>query len=597
MKKIYLIGNPNVGKTSLFNVLTGSNEKTGNFAGTTFENKKGKVFSPEKEAFEIIDLAGMYTEEGKKMEEKSAWKSLEKAMQEEEVFFVQVINPEQWKHSLSLTLELQRKGIQPILLFNTKKNNRKLPENFYSTAGDVFQSGILIGDIEEKNYKEYFWERISEEQKEKRKLPLRSFVSEQEKFAFLEENFAHIFPKNSDLAPSQFFKKLDRIFLNAFFGVVFFFALMWVIFEATFTIGAIPMDMIDAGIAWSMEALRGMLGEGFFATLFIDGAIAGVGATVIFLPIILMLFFFLAILKETGYLARVSYLFDTVFKRIGTTGKASVHLLMGFGCNVPSVMAVKSLDTRKEKIIVSMMTLFMSCGARLPVYTLLIGAFIPKGYQGLTLWSLYIFGIFVALATGATLNRFYKKNLRPKNLLVEMPKLAVPSLKKILLFSLQQGKIFLFRVGKFVVPAAMFLWIIFSFPSDRVAEQGIEGSYGANASKIIQPIFEPIGFDWKITAGLISSIAAKEVMVATFAQLYEVPDEEDEEGIAIVLQESGSFSLGVALSLLFFTLLYTPCMAVLGVLKEELGWKWMLFGAIYPTIIAWIVGFILFRVF
>ena len=596
MKKIYLVGNPNVGKTSLFNVLTGGSAKTGNFAGTTFEDKKGQAFSSQKEEFEIIDLAGIYAEEGKKMEEKSAWKSIEKAMQEEDVFFVQIVNPEQWKHSLSLTLDLQRKGIQPILLFNTKKNDQKFPENFYSTVEDIFQTSVLIGDIEGKSYGEYFWERIAEEQKRRKKIPLRSFSSEQEKYSFLEKNFDDIFFKEEQ-KPSFFLKTLDRLFLNAFFGVGFFFAIMWLIFEATFTIGAIPMDMIDSGTVWSMEFLRGILGEGFFATLFIDGVIAGVGATVIFLPIIMMLFFFLAILKETGYLARVSYLFDKVFKRVGTTGKASVHLLMGFGCNVPSVMAVKSLDTKKEKIIVSMMTLFMSCGARLPVYTLLIGAFIPEGYQGLTLWSLYLFGIVVALGTGATLNRFYKKNLKPKSLLVEMPKLALPSLKKILLFSLAQGKTFLFRVGKFIVPAAMLLWILFSFPTDKVAEQGIEGSYGASASKIIQPIFEPIGFDWKITAGVISSLAAKEVMVATFAQLYEVSDEEDEEVIGAVLQESGSFSLGVVLSLLFFTLLYTPCMAVLGVLKEELGWQWAFFGAIYPAIIAWLVAFLLFRVF
>jgi ferrous iron transport protein B len=596
MKRLYILGNPNVGKTTLFNFLTGENAKTGNFSGTTFEDRIGQVMASEKEEYEIIDLAGVYTEGEKKEEEKTAWKSIEKAMSEEDAFFIQVINPEKWKYSLALTLELQKKGIQPILLFNIKKSDQKLPKDFYTAVEDIFQTRVLIGNIEEENHPVYFLKKIGLVQEKKRNIPLRSFTSEQEKFALLDKYFSHIFLKK-EKRTYPFLKILDAFFLNSFWGVIFFFALMWVIFEVTFTLGSIPMESISAGIAWAAKWLRIMLGEGFFANLLIDGAISGVEATIIFLPNIFILFFFLFLLKETGYLARVSYLFDKIFKRIGTTGKVSILLLMGFGCNVPSIMATKSLDTKKEKIIVSMMILFMSCGGRLPVYTLLIGAFIPKRYQGLTLWVLYVFGIGVALGIATILRRFYKKNVKPKSLLIEMPKLELPSCKKVLLFSLKQGNIFLFRVGRLIVPAAMFLWILFSFPADKVEEQGGEGSYGASVSKMIQPVFEPIGFDWKITAGVISSIAAKEIMVATFAELYEAPDDEDKKNLGIILQESGSFSLGVALSLLFFTLLYTPCVAVLGVLKEELGWKWTIFGVVYPLVLAWVVGFILFRIF
>ena len=593
MRKIYLLGNPNVGKTTLFNLLTGQYAKTGNFAGTTFQDRKAVAITSENEKIQIIDLAGIYAQEGQKDEESSAWKSLEFAMAEDEVIFLQIINPQKWRQSLALTLEFQKKGIHPILLFNTKKYNQPLPEEFYVKVKSFFKTGILIGSIEEKNYKNKFWKSIFEQENCSKIELLRTFKSSSEKFKILDKVFEGIsFKKNKKILSF-----VDYLLLHSVFGVILFFGLMGVIFETTFTLGAIPMDYIDLGTRFVMNLFRRILGENFLADLLIDGVLNGVGATVVFLPNIMILFFFLSLLKESGYLARVSYLFDRIFKKLGLTGRASVPLLMGFGCNVPSIMAVKSFETKKEKVIVSMMVLFMSCGAKLPVYTLLISTFIPVGYKGLTLWLLYLLGICMALFTGFFTNLFYKKELLVKSLLVEMPQLVFPSFRKMIIFALRQGKIFLMKVGTFIIPASIVLWMIFSFPQNEVKEDGIERSYGANIAKTIQPIFEPIGFDWRITAGVISAITAKEVMVTTFAEIFESTDSEDKKIIGKTLQDSGSFSLGVALSLLFFTLLYTPCMAVLGILKQELGWHWMIFSAFYTFTVAWIVGFILFQIF
>jgi ferrous iron transport protein B len=592
MKKIYLVGNPNVGKTVVFNNLTNSKEKTGNFSGTTILEKKAYFKTNDNIKIEIFDLAGIYLQKGKKEEESLAWKKIEYAMKEENSIFVQIINPSQLKQSLSLTLELQKKGIQPILFFNTKNSDIEIQTNIYENIKN--QLGVIIFSCDgiSDDLKIKFQELILLKTENYQKNKTIFFRTEETKQLFINKILENKKSKKSTV--SNF---LDEIFLNPIFGVGMFLCIIWVVFELTFTVGSIPMDYIDIGIALLMNYLKSIFGEGFLASIFIDGLISGVGATIIFLPNILILFFFLAILKESGYLSRTSYLFDKIFKYLGTSGKASVHLLMGFGCNVPSVMAVKQFETKKEKIIVSMMTLFMSCGARLPVYTLLISAFIPQKFQGLTLWSIYLFGVLIALFTGFFINKSYKQNIKPKSIIYEMPNLVLPSLKHSVQFAFDQGKIFIFRVGKIIVPAAIIIWMIFAFPSNEVEKKGIEASYGAGISKFITPIFEPIGFDWKITAGVISGIAAKEVMVTTFAEVFESEDFEDETVIGSTLQNSGSFSLGIALSLLFFTLLYTPCMAVLGVLKEELGYKWMVFGAIYPAIVGWIVGFILYRLF
>lgn len=267
---------------------------------------------------------------------------------------------------------------------------------------------------------------------------------------------------------------------------------------------------------------------------------------------------------------------------------------MGFGCNVPAVMAIKSFETRKEQVIVAMMSLFMSCGARLPVYTLLISAFIPKTFQGVTLFGIYVFGIFTSFLTGKFLSAVYQRGKNKRLITYEMSRLVFPSYKKAIYEGFQKGKAFIRKVGVFILPITIILWGIFTFPLQNVEKYGIESSYGASLGKMIQPVFAPMHFDWKISTALLSGIAAKEVMVTTFAELYHAED--TDESLQQNIRNAGVFTFPVAIALLVFILLYTPCMAVIGTIRGELGNFWAGFSILYPFVFAWIVSFLTFHI-
>ncbi len=586
-----LVGTPNVGKTTLFNLLTGQNAATTNASGTTVSMRKGIATAPNASEWEVVDMPGIYSKQGQKGEERLAWEEIVKYKGEEGVVFLQVIDPGQWRHSLAITLDLQQHGINPLLFFNTKDGDAELGETYYAAVESNLQTAVLQGNIEKHGFAQCFWEYLLESQEREYLLPVREFAEDKARFEFIEHLFAHTVTVKTTESKWALF--LDRMFLHSLGGIVIFLAIMWAVFHLTFTLGALPMDWIDRATAGLQNVLSGILGAGFLARLFIDGLITGVGGTIIFLPNILILFFFLSLMQQSGYLARTSYIFDVFFKKVGISGKASVHLLMGFGCNVPSVMATKSLEGKKEKVIVSMMTLFMSCSARLPVYTLLIAAFVPMGYQGVVLFGVYLTGIVVSFSTGWLLHSTYKGK-RQNKLLAAMPSLQLPSLKKALRFAGFKGKVFLIRVGKFIVPASIVLWLLFTFPSAAVESEGIGASYGAKVAQLVEPVFAPLGFDWRVTAGILSGLGAKEVMVATFAALYDSSDNPAELGSA--LRTASSFSLPVALALLVFTLIYTPCVAALGAIRAEVGTYWMIFAIFYPTILAWILAFCTYRI-
>ncbi len=591
-KKIYLVGNPNVGKTTIFNALTEKNEKTGNYIGTTIYSITTEIFY-EKDKYTICDIAGVYNFEDKKGEETIAWKSIEDAMLEENAIFIQVINAGQWKQSLSLTLDLQKKGIQPILFFNTKKTDNNLGEKFYEKISKQLNVKVFFADVvklKNKEFKKYFFEVLKNIYQDTYKNNYnilktpKTFNSLSEQNEYIQNIFSEYVKKQKKT------DRLDAIFLHSFFGILTFFVLLYIVFQITFSIGAIPMDWIDSATSFLQIYLSNLLPPNLYSDLLINGVIAGVGGTLIFLPNIILLFFFLSILRESGYLARTSFLFDIFFQKIGISGRASVPLLMGFGCNVPAIMAIKTFETRKEQIIVAMMSVFMSCGARLPVYALLLSIFIPENYRGAVLFCIYLLGILVSFMTGKFLSIAYKRKMQKKMRSYEIPDLIFPNILKATKEAFQKGKNFVITAGTFILPVSIVLWGLFAFPQN----ENIENSYGAEIGKIVQPVFTPMNFDWKISTALLSGIAAKEVMVTTFAQLYHATDEND--SLQENIRNAKNFSFSTAIALIIFILLYTPCMAVIGVIRSELGNFWAIFSIIYPFVIAWIFAFLAYNI-
>lgn len=399
--------------------------------------------------------------------------------------------------------------------------------------------------------------------------------------------------------PHHISDKIDAIILNKWLGIPIFLFLMWGVFQATFTLGAIPMDWIDGLIGKLQEGLANGLPESLWTSVLVDGIVGGVGATLIFLPPILLLFFFLSILQQSGYLARTAYLLDSLMQKIGLGGKSFVPLLMGFGCSVPAIMATRTLTSRKEKIITSMMVPFMSCGAKLPVYTLFISAFFSDKNQGNVLFALYVFGILMGIFSGMFFNKFVKDKKRA--LLLEVPDYTLPKIKNVWRYVWGSAKEFLKKAGIVILPLSILLWFLFSFPlQDQTIENEnlgspIEQSYAAQIGKTVEPIFKPLGFDWRISTGLIAGLGAKEVFVSTFGTMYSL-DEDDEQGLIAKLQNDPIFTPLTVISLLIFVLIYTPCVAVLGILKQELGTKWALIGLIYPTVLAWILSFLVYQI-
>ena len=393
--------------------------------------------------------------------------------------------------------------------------------------------------------------------------------------------------------PHSFTDILDNILLNKWLGIPIFLFFMWLMFEATFTLGAIPMDLIDSGFGFLQDKLTIILPPSLLSSVLIDGVIGGVGATLVFLPPIMLLFFFLSLLQQSGYLARTAYLLDSLMQRMGLSGKAFVPLLMGFGCNAPAIMATRTLGSRKERIITAMMIPFMSCGAKLPVYTLFISAFFATKYQGTILFGLYCLGVLISLLIGIFFNKFLKEKECP--LLLELPAYSLPRLKNIWQSVWRPTKEFLYKAGKVILPLSIILWFLFSFPQVNNENVFITESYAAQIGKVVEPIFKPLGFDWKISTGLIAGLGAKEVFVSTFGTLYSLA-EGNETGLILKLQNDPIFSTLTVISLLIFVLIYTPCIAVIAILKQEFGSKWAMAGVLYPTLLAWLLSFLVYQI-
>ena len=416
-------------------------------------------------------------------------------------------------------------------------------------------------------------------------------------------------------------QKIDNLLINKILGIPLFLFFMWSLFQLTFELGSVPMDYIDAAFGWLGEQVKFVLGEGELSSLIADGMIAGVGAVVMFLPNILILFVGIALLETTGYMSRVAFLLDGFFHKFGLHGKSFIPLVTGFGCSVPAYMAARTLKNEKDRLITLFIIGFMSCGARLPIYVLFAGAFFAEEQAGNILFIIYISGAILGLFAAKVLKMFVFKG-EDEPFVMEMPKYRMPSLKLIWHTVYGQAKSYLKKAGTFILAASVLIWFASNYPKNEVLEAQfemkiaqttndevksqlnnelslvlLEQSYLGQIGHASEPFFAPLGFDWRMAVALEAGLAAKEVVVSTLGVLYALGDEVDEGNEGLIAQIKANIPFAAAIAFIVFVMIYLPCLAASMVFaKEAGGWKYLVYLFFMTSATAWILSFIAYRV-
>ena len=398
---------------------------------------------------------------------------------------------------------------------------------------------------------------------------------------------------------------LDRLLTHRWLGIPILIFLMWLMFKATFTLGAYPQQWLEAGVDALGSLVRSIMPEGMLRDLIVDGIIAGVGGVLVFLPNILILFLFISFFEDSGYMARVAFIVDKLMHRIGLHGKSFIPYIIGFGCGVPAIMASRTLESRKDRILTIITIPFMSCSARLPVFLLIVSAFFKKN-QALVLVGLYLTGVLVAVLTSLLMNKVAFKNASDQ-FVMELPPYRFPTVRNVLRHMWDKSVQYLKKMGTVILAASVIIWALGYFPQAKegqtVAEQ-TANSYIGKIGKAIQPAFEPLGFDWKMSVSLLTGFAAKEVVVSSLGVLYS-PDGEEVTETSSLAQDLRSatdaagapvFTKPVVWSFLLFVLLYFPCIAALSAVGREAGHKWAWFTMAYTTAVAWIAAFAVYHI-
>ena len=413
------------------------------------------------------------------------------------------------------------------------------------------------------------------------------------KYGFISGALKETFTDNH-LEQEQTTKVLDSIVTHRIWGYPIFFLFMYLMFEGTFVIGEYPM----MGIEWLVEALgnliRDNMSEGPLKDLMIDGIIGGVGGVIVFLPNILILYFCISLMEDSGYMARAAFIMDKIMHKMGLHGKSFIPLIMGFGCNVPAIMASRTIENRKSRLITMLVNPLMSCSARLPIYLLLVGAFFPKN-GSLVLLAIYAIGIALAVIMARLFNRFLVKG-DDTPFVMELPPYRMPTMKSIFRHTWEKGAQYLKKMGGIIMIASIIIWFLGYYPDHDAyptqAEQQ-ENSYIGQIGQAVEPVLKPLGFDWKLSIGLLSGVGAKELVVSTLGVLYT----NDADADVVSLAERIPITPLAAFSYMLFVLIYFPCIATLVAIKQESGsWKWAIFTAGYTTALAWLVSFAVYQI-
>lgn len=607
--RIALVGNPNCGKTSLFNHLTGTRQKVGNYAGVTVERKVGHFTLPSGKAVRVLDLPGTYSLDATSPDEAITRDVVQGKIADEEQqdAFLCVVDATNLKLHLGLVLEMIQLG-RPVLLvlnmmdearrrgmqINTQKLSERLGVAVVETVA-VRRSGVenLMNALDQGKYAipETEMTGLSGDSHHKVESILKDVV-----------NFVDQEDKRTDF--------LDKIFLHPVLGLLSLAVMMFVIFQAVFAWAAPFMDGIETFFGWLGEVVGDNIAHPLLNSLLVDGIIAGAGGVVVFLPQILILFFFILVLEESGYLPRAAFLLDKLMYKAGLSGRAFIPLLSSFACAIPGIMASRTISDPRDRLTTIFVAPLMTCSARLPVYALLIAAFIPSqsvwgifNLQGLVLFALYMAGILSALIVSFVL-KFFSKDKSEHMLLMELPSYRFPDIKNVWIGLLDRGKIFLKRVGGIIFALSILLWFLCTFPQppEGATLPDIDYSFAGMIGHFIQPIFAPLGFNWQICIALIPAMAAREVVVAALGTVYAlsaVDEDAMSEGLAALISGGGDlgWTLATGLSLLVWFIYAPHCLATLATVKRETGsWKTVGFMTVYLFGLAYIMSFLTYQI-
>ena len=606
--RIALVGNPNCGKTSLFNHLTGTRQKVANYAGVTVERKVGQFTLPSGKAVRVLDLPGTYSLNATSPDEEITRDVVQGKIAEEghQDAFLCVVDATNLKLHLGLVLEMIELG-RPILLvlnmmdearrrgmqINTQKLSERLGIPVVETVA-VRNAGIesLMNALDKGKYALPHTELsgLTGDNHQKIATILNDVV------LFVDQE-----DKRSDF--------LDKIFLHPIFGLISLTVIMFVIFQAVFAWAAPFMDGIESFFGWFGEFIGQHISHPLLNSLVVDGIIAGAGSVIVFLPQIIILFFFILVLEESGYLPRAAFLLDKLMFKAGLSGRAFIPLLSSFACAVPGVMATRSISDPRDRLVTILVAPLMTCSARLPVYALLISAFIPAkmvwgvlNLQGLVLFALYMAGIVSALVV-ATVLKFFQKDKSQHALLMELPSYRFPDVKSIWIGLLDRAKIFLKRVGGIIFALSILLWFLCTFPQPPTGATlpDIDYSFAGMLGHVIQPIFAPLGFNWQICIALIPAMAAREVVVAALGTVYALSATDEDavsQGLSTLISSGDlGWSLATGLSLLVWFVYAPHCLATLATVKRETGsWKTVGFMTVYLFGLAYLMAFLTYQI-
>ena len=703
---VALVGNPNCGKTSLFNFASGAHEHVGNYSGVTVDAKEG-TFQQDGYTFRIVDLPGTYSLSAYTPEELYVRRHLS---EEQPDVVINVLDASNLERNLYLTCQLIDMDVRSVIALNMYDELERSGNKFdyeslsrmigtpivptisrtgfgiedlfkrvikvyeeedpvirhiHINYGEVLEKGITNvrhaikhnGNVAKSLSKRYLSIKLLEgdpeierfiqtlsgsetiiEERDRNVVQIEELLLEDSETAFTNARYGFISGALRETYEQNKIKEatstqiIDLFVTHKVLGFPIFILFMWIMFEATFRLGAYPMEWIENLVSWIGNFVRGNMSEGPLKDLLVDGIIGGVGGVIVFLPNILILYLFISFMEDSGYMARAAFIMDKIMHKMGLHGKSFIPLVMGFGCNVPAIMASRTIESRNSRMITMLVNPLMSCSARLPVYVLLAGAFFPNNASFILL-SLYVCGILLAVVMARLFKRFlFKEEDVP--FVMELPPYRMPTAKSIMIHMWEKAKQYLHKMGGVILVASIIIWFLGYFPrhsemgdtfdkqiaevenaeldskekTETIAElerlknmEHQKNSYIGTIGQTIQPVLHPLGFDWKMSVSLLTGMAAKEVVVSTLSVLY-TGDEEDSqvlsERIKQDLDEEGNpvFTPLIALSLMLFVLIYFPCISTISAIVNESGsWKWGIFVIVYTCVLAWIVSFVVYQ--